>query len=118
MFDRMVAQVWASGMPLAPSPRVRHLYTGGGPPNPTLKQEVEAMFDQQLHRGYGMTEYAGSLLVTCMDRPRTDCSAGEIVAGAELRVVGLDGKPVPEGEPGELWVRGPGVMRGYYHDRS
>ncbi|AJG22443.1 class I adenylate-forming enzyme family protein [Cupriavidus basilensis] len=115
MFSRIVAHVRASDLPLLPSPRLRYLYTGGGPLDPTLKQEVETMFGQPLHHGYGMTEYAGSLFVTRMDRPRTDCSAGEIVEGAELQVVGPNGKPVPEGEPGELWVRGPGVMRGYYH---
>lgn len=114
MFSRILAHVRASGIPLAPSPRLRYLYTGGGPLDPTLKQEVEAMFGQPLHHGYGMTEYAGSLFVTRMDRPRGDCSAGEIVEGAELQVVGPDGQPVPAGEPGELWVRGPGVMRGYY----
>ncbi|AGW93879.1 class I adenylate-forming enzyme family protein [Cupriavidus sp. DF5525] len=114
MFNRIVAYVRASGMPLEPSPRLRYLYTGGGPLDPTLKREVEALFGQPLHHGYGMTEYAGSLFVTRMDRPRTDCAAGEIVEGAELQVVGPAGKPVPEGEPGELWVRGPGVMRGYY----
>lgn len=115
MFSRILAHVRASGLPLAPSPRLRYLYTGGGPLDPTLKHDVEAMFGQPLHHGYGMTEYAGSLFVTRMDRPRTDCAAGEIVEGAELRVVGPDGGPAPEGEPGELWVRGPGVMRGYYH---
>ena len=114
MFSRILAHMRASGTPLAPSARLRYLYTGGGPLDPTLKQEVEAMFGQPLHHGYGMTEYAGSLFVTRMDRPRSDCSAGEIVEGAELQVMGPDGKPVPEGEAGELWVRGPGVMRGYY----
>ncbi|CAJ96162.1 O-succinylbenzoic acid-CoA ligase MenE or related acyl-CoA synthetase (AMP-forming) [Cupriavidus necator] len=114
MFNRIVAHVRATGTPLQASPRLRYLYTGGGPLDPTLKHDVEAMFGQPLHHGYGMTEYAGSLFVTRMDRPRTDCSAGEIVEGAELRVVGPEGKPVPQGQPGELWIRGPGVMRGYY----
>lgn len=113
MFNRIVAHVRDSGVPVA-SRRLRYLYTGGGPLDPTLKRDVEALFGLPLHHGYGMTEYAGSLFVTRMERPRTDCSAGEIVEGAELRVVGADGMDVPDGEPGELWVRGPGVMRGYY----
>ena len=94
--------------------RLRYLYTGGGPLDLTLKREVEALFGLPLHHGYGMTEYAGSLFVTRMEQPRADCSAGQIVEGAELRVVGADGQPVPAGTPGELWVRA-GVMRGYYH---
>lgn len=114
MFSRVLAHLRAGGVTSLHSRRLRYLYTGGGPLDPTLKQNVETMFGQPLHHGYGMTEYAGSLFVTRMDRPRADCSAGEIVEGAELRVLTADGQPVPQGTAGELWVKGPGVMRGYY----
>ncbi|TWG88617.1 acyl-CoA synthetase (AMP-forming)/AMP-acid ligase II [Cupriavidus gilardii J11] len=114
MFSRILAHLRRQGVETLHSRRLRYLYTGGGPLELTLKRNVEAMFGQPLHHGYGMTEYAGSLFITRMDRPRDDCSAGEIVEGAQLRVVGPDGEAVPQGSPGELWVRGPGVMRGYY----
>jgi len=114
MFSRILAHLHNRGTTALHSKRLRYLYTGGGPLDLTLKRNVEAVFGQPLHHGYGMTEYAGSLFITRMDRPRSDCSAGEIVEGAELRVVGPNGEPVPEGDPGELWVKGPGVMRGYY----
>ncbi|MBV8271255.1 MAG: acyl--CoA ligase [Cupriavidus sp.] len=114
MFSRILAHLKNSGVAALHSKRLRYLYTGGGPLDLTLKRNVEAVFGQPLHHGYGMTEYAGSLFITRMDRPRSDCSAGEIVEGAELRVVGPSGEPVPEGAAGELWVKGPGVMRGYY----
>ena len=39
---------------------------------------------------------------------------GSILPGIEVRLVSLDGKPVADGEVGELHVRGPNVMRGYY----
>lgn len=116
MFSRMLAHLRKQGIERLDSPRLRYLYTGGGPLEPTLKRNVEAMFGQPLHHGYGMTEYAGSLVITRMDRPRDDCAAGEVVEGAELRVVGAHGEPVPSGTPGELWVKGPGVMRGYYRE--
>ncbi|MGN8554851.1 UNVERIFIED_CONTAM: fatty acid--CoA ligase family protein, partial [Microbacterium sp. SLM126] len=114
MFSRILAHLHKQGIATLPTRRLRYLYTGGGPLEPTLKRNVETLFGQPLHHGYGMTEYAGSLFITRMDRPRSDCSAGEIVEGAALRIVGPDGEPVPAGTPGELWVKGPGVMRGYY----
>lgn len=116
MFSRILAHLQKQGIATLHPSRLRYLYTGGGPLEPTLKRNVEAVFGQPLHHGYGMTEYAGSLFITRMDRPRSDCSAGEIVEGAELRIVGASGEPVPPGTPGELWVKGPGVMRGYYRD--
>ncbi|WP_321869367.1 class I adenylate-forming enzyme family protein [Paraburkholderia tropica] len=115
MFTRIVAYVREHGGAVS-APRLRYLYTGGGPLDPTLKQQVETLFGMPLHHGYGMTEYAGSLFITRMDRPRKDVSSGQIVEGAELRVVGPDGHEVARGEAGELWVRGPGVMRGYYRE--
>lgn len=113
MFTRIIGHLRETGRTVMAS-RLRYLYTGGGPLDPTLKQSVEATFGQPLHHGYGMTEYAGSLFITRMDRPRQDCSSGEIVEGAELRVVDDNGDLVPPGTPGELWVKGPGVMLGYY----
>jgi long-chain acyl-CoA synthetase len=113
MFNRIVAHAHDYDESIA-SRRLRYLYAGGGPLDATLKRRVEALFDLPLHHGYGMTEYAGSLSITRIERPRGDGSCGEIVEGAELRIVGVDGSPVQEGETGELWVRGPGVMRGYY----
>ena len=57
-----------------------------------------------------MTEYAGSMFVTRIERPRSDCSAGELNPDCEVRLV-----PTTELAPGvgEIWVRGPGTMLGY-----
>ena len=43
-----------------------------------------------------------------------DAAVGSLVAGIEARLVGQDGRTVAPGEVGELHVRGPNVMRGYY----
>ena len=115
MFTRIVAWVRSHGGTIG-APHLRYLYTGGGQLDPALKADVEALFGLPLHHGYGMTEYAGSLFITRIDRPRSDVSAGEIVEGAELRVLDADRQPAQPGQAGELWVRGPGVMRGYYRE--
>jgi acyl-CoA synthetase (AMP-forming)/AMP-acid ligase II len=65
---------------------------------------------------YGLTESTG--VVTVCD-PDDDAetianTSGKAIPGIEVRCVDPDGKEVPRGEPGEIWVRGYNVMRGYF----
>jgi acyl-CoA synthetase (AMP-forming)/AMP-acid ligase II len=67
-----------------------------------------------VRQGYGITE--ATCIVSCPQRrPSTPGTAGWLAAGSEARlcdpVTGLD---VPDGEAGELWVRGPHLMEGYH----
>ena len=94
---------------------LRYAYAGGGALDPALKRDVERTLALPLHHGYGMTEYAGSMFVTHVDRPRADASPGELAPDCEARFVDAHGE-VADGEPGEIWVRGPGTMLGYYRD--
>ena len=43
-------------------------------------------------------------------------SVGRVLVGQEVRLVGDDGEDVPAGDAGEIWVRGPNVFQGYWHD--
>lgn len=113
MYTRLMDYLYETGGK-ASAPRLRYVYVGGAPLDPALKQTVEATFGLPLHHGYGMTEYAGSLFITDIDNPRSDCSAGRITTGAELKTVDENGNGLPSGEAGEIWVRGPGTMLGYY----
>jgi len=115
MFTRIMALARESGT-AADFPALRYLYTGGAPLDPTLKRDVEAWFGLPLHHGYGITEYAGSLFITRMEAPRADCSAGYIVEGVEIAITDADGNAMPAGERGQIRVRGPGVMVGYYRN--
>jgi acyl-CoA synthetase (AMP-forming)/AMP-acid ligase II len=67
-----------------------------------------------LHNGYGATECSPTIAQTRVEAPRNDTSIGPPFPGVEVNLVGPDGRSVPEGEAGELWVRGPNVMKGYY----
>ncbi len=116
MFTRLMAVAPGRAHPAGGYPRLRYLYTGGAPLDPTLKREVEQWFGQPLHHGYGITEYAGSLFITRMEAPRADCSAGYIVEGVEIAITDGDGKPLPAGGRGQIRVRGPGVMAGYFRN--
>ncbi|MFQ5665981.1 MAG: class I adenylate-forming enzyme family protein [Candidatus Binatia bacterium] len=64
-------------------------------------------------RGYGLAETAGQL-ATAMGPPVGDGAAGKIIRGAQYKIVDSRGRPVPKGEVGELVVRSPGLMSGYW----
>jgi len=95
---------------------LRFIYAGGSPLDQTLKEEVEALFGQPLHNGYGMTETSPTISQTRPEQPRHDTSVGIPIPGIEVRLVDANGVDVAQGEPGELWVRGPNVMKGYYRE--
>jgi acyl-CoA synthetase (AMP-forming)/AMP-acid ligase II len=96
--------------------KLRFLYAGGSPLSPTLKAQVEQLFGLPLHNGYGMTETSPTVSQTRLDQPRGDTSVGQPIPGIEVRVVDAGGNDVPPGADGELWVRGPNVMLGYYRE--
>jgi malonyl-CoA/methylmalonyl-CoA synthetase len=82
-----------------------------------LKKRVEAAFGQPLHHGYGLSEYAGSVHLTRLGEWRQDTSAGYRVEGAELKIVdAATGRELATGERGEIWMRGVGLMPGYFRD--
>ncbi|MFL9963961.1 AMP-binding protein [Paraburkholderia sediminicola] len=96
------------------APHLRFAYSGGSPLDAALKEQVEAVYGLPLHNGYGMTESSPTVSHTMLDAPRSDCSVGEVIPGVEVKFVGLDGVDAAPGEIGELWVRGPNAMLGYY----
>jgi len=97
-------------------PSLRFLYAGCSPLPPALKRDVEAAFGLTLHNGYGLTEASPTLTQTRHNEPRTDTSVGRALPGVELRIVDEEGRDVEPGTPGELWARGPNIMKGYYRD--
>jgi malonyl-CoA/methylmalonyl-CoA synthetase len=118
LFARLLAHCDDHGIEHPRGPHLRYLYTGAGPLDMQLKRQVEARFGLPLHHGYGLSEYAGSVCVTALGAHRDDTSAGLRVEGAELRIVGPDGCDLPAGERGEIWLRGRGLMAGYFRDEA
>ena len=93
------------------APRLRIAQSGGAPLSASLKADFEQRFGIVLHNGYGMTEAAPSICQTRMESPRSDCSVGPPIDGIEIRLQGAEHHPE---QIGELQVRGPNVMAGYY----
>jgi acyl-CoA synthetase (AMP-forming)/AMP-acid ligase II len=115
MYARLMELAALRGAAL-PAPRLRYLSSGGAPLDPGLKRRVEAMWGQPLHNGYGLTETSPTVATTRVDSPAEDESVGRALPGVELRIAEpATGRALPAGETGEIWVRGPGVMKGYYN---
>lgn len=98
------------------APHLRYLSAGGAPLDIDLKRRVEQAFGTALNNGYGLTECAPTVTQTRLDAPRQDDSVGPPLPGLEIRIADADGREVESGGVGELWVRGPNVMAGYYRN--
>jgi long-chain acyl-CoA synthetase len=99
------------------APRLRYLSCGGAPMDMDLKTRVEKTLNLPLNNGYGMSETSPTIAVPPHDAPRSDGAIGCAIPGIGLRFVDpATGEDVAEGDIGEMWVQGPSVMLGYYHN--
>ncbi|MHB1101556.1 MAG: long-chain-fatty-acid--CoA ligase [Devosia sp.] len=86
-----------------------------------LPNETRAAFAKVgkalLAEGYGLTEASPVVCCAALRVPSKPMSIGQPVPATDIRFVDIDtGKPVPLGERGELQVKGPQVMLGYYNN--
>ncbi len=90
--------------------------TGGSAMPPAYMPQFEKKFRVRLREGYGLTEASPVCAVTRLDMEQKPGSIGVPIPGLEARIVDDTGRALPRGEIGELVVRGPNVMKGYYKD--
>lgn len=115
MFSQFLQYAKMRNLPALKLPALRIISCSGAPLPPAIKSAVEALFGLPLHHGYGITECSPNVAQVRLDvPPRKDNSVGPMFPGVEARLIGDDGKPVATGEVGELHVRGPNIMKGYY----
>src|SRR5206468_6087226 len=114
MFSLLLDYTKLKGLKVLNFPALRIIASASAPLQSALKSAVEALFGLPLHNGYGVTECSPTIAQTRVEAPRSDTSIGPVFPGVEVKLVGPDGKRVAEDEVGELWVRGPNVMKGYY----
>lgn len=114
MFSLFVEYAKMKGLRSLKFPALRIISSSGAPLHATLKAEVESLFGLVLHNGYGVTECSPNISQTRIEATSQYVSVGHALPGVEIKLVGTDGNPVAEGEVGELSVRGPNIMKGYY----
>ncbi|MEA2483349.1 MAG: long-chain acyl-CoA synthetase [Thermoleophilaceae bacterium] len=92
------------------------LCVSGGSALPVeLLRGFDEAFGAKVLEGYGLSETVGMGSFNLPDRERKPGSIGVPVGGTEMKVVDDDDKEVPQGERGEVVMRGPFVMKGYWN---
>jgi long-chain acyl-CoA synthetase len=79
-----------------------------------LYRAFTTKFNCKMYEGYGLTEAAPAVAGCRPSMPYKKGSCGTPMPGVEVRIFGEGDKEVPPGEHGEIVVRGPNVMKGYY----
>lgn len=87
---------------------------GGTALHASVASRWQVLTGTRIAEGYGLTETAPLVSFNPLSDAARPGSIGIPVPGTDVLLVDADGKPVAEGEPGELIVKGPQVMRGYW----
>lgn len=108
-------QAWCATPGLREAMRtVRMLSSGGAPLPARVFTDFAEQTGLEVFEGYGMTETAPVVATTLVSGTPKAGSVGKALPGLEIRLVDESGGDVDEGDPGEVWVRGPSVFRGYW----
>jgi long-chain acyl-CoA synthetase len=91
------------------------LFVSGGSSLPVeVLRGVTETFGTPILEGYGLSETSPVASFSRADLPQKPGSIGVAIEGVQLRVVDDEGNEVPVGEVGELQIKGPNVMKGYW----
>jgi acyl-CoA synthetase (AMP-forming)/AMP-acid ligase II len=105
-FDRFDLGAWRIGG-----------YGGAPMPVPTIARFADKLPRLGLMNAYGATETSSpATMMRAEDTAAHGDSVGRAVACGEIAVMDDAGREVAPGEPGELWIKGPMVVRGYWND--
>lgn len=97
-------------------PSLRACMFAGSSASATLSAQVQDLLGVPLLNNYGCTEACGAIAVNKPGDLFREDSVGTLVPGMEVQLTDLDGHKVEDSEQGELWIRSPGLMIGYYKE--
>lgn len=117
--DLTSVRLWVSGADAMPNDVARRFKRMGA--TLTLPGIERAVGEAAFMEGYGMVELAGGASVK-LSPPFVPLGLGDFLGfslpGFRMRVIDDEGRQVRRGELGELWVKGPGALRGYHGDAA
>ena len=94
--------------------RIYAAISGGEPLPANLRTAWQQRFGQPVFEGYGLTETSPAVALNTPGSNRPG-SVGKTLPGVQVRIADDDGKPLPIGQAGEVWLKGPMIMKGYYN---
>jgi long-chain acyl-CoA synthetase len=93
---------------------MRLCVSGGAAMPLEVMREFESVFSVRVVEGYGLSETSPVACFNQLQRPPRPGTVGQPIFGVEVRCVDEEDRFVAPGEPGEIVIRGPNVMKGYY----
>ena len=93
--------------------RIKHLMLGGEALSGSLVQELRSLTDARITNMYGPTETTIWSTTGPAEDTHGPCPIGTPITNTHTYVLDTEMQPVPIGQPGELWIGGDGVTRGY-----
>lgn len=115
MYARLLEHKNLTGQPLT-APELRYATIGGAYVEPDLKAAAEEALGCRLAVGYGMTEFASTVTRSLEEHRGRDNTCGPPLPGIETKTIDGQGRDLPTGEVGEICLRGPNGMLGYYRN--
>ena len=94
---------------------LRICMSGGAAMPAELMRAFEEKFDCMILEGYGLSETSPVASFNHPDKERKPGSIGTPIEGVEMQVWDDDGNEVPQGEIGEIVIRGHNIMKGYWN---
>jgi long-chain acyl-CoA synthetase len=115
MYWALLQHARASNVDLSGAAASLRVCASGGAPMPVeVLHDFERTFSARVLEGYGLSETAPVVAFNQLQRPSRPGTVGLPIFGVDIRCVDDHDAPVPPGDRGEVVVRGPNVMKGYY----
>ncbi len=97
---------------------LERVLTGGGPVTRDIIDGFKNKFNVDVLQGYGLTEGCAGYTYTRVGMPHKEGSCGILLPNVEMKILDDDGKELPVGGIGEVVVRSPYNMKGYWNNQE